>query len=138
MAAWPHGCTIPCRQQCWKGAHREYFRDGWQQELLDLDGIVDRRVDGTAARTGWKLKFADHHRFLINSCGLSFPRKDLEAAWVPIGRKTLKQVPAPPLARRDRKRKVPRCFITRLFASHNPNPVPLSSLVVKNGSSTRL
>jgi hypothetical protein len=40
----------------WKGAYREYWRDGRQQKLLDLDGIVDRRVDGPAARSGWKLR----------------------------------------------------------------------------------
>jgi hypothetical protein len=39
----------------WKGAHREYWRDGKQQKLFDLDGAVDRGVDGAAARTGRKL-----------------------------------------------------------------------------------
>ena len=39
----------------WKGAYREYWRDGWRQKLLDLDGIVDCRVDGSATRSGWKL-----------------------------------------------------------------------------------
>ena len=40
----------------WKGAHREYWRDGRKQKLLDLDGIVDRRADGPAARFVWKLR----------------------------------------------------------------------------------
>jgi hypothetical protein len=39
----------------WKGAHREYWRDGWQQKLLDLDGIMGGGVDGPAACAG-KLK----------------------------------------------------------------------------------
>src|ERR1700720_287867 len=75
-------------------------------------------------------------RSLISSCdGCSLPAGGLSSPGVPIGRKTLKQVPPP---RRDRKRRLPRCFVTRLLASHSPSPVPLSSLVVKNGSSTRL
>jgi hypothetical protein len=36
----------------WKGAHREHWRDGWQQKLLDLDGIMGGGVDGPAARAG--------------------------------------------------------------------------------------
>jgi hypothetical protein len=45
----------------WKGAHREYGKredcgNGRQQKLLDLDGTMDRGVDGPAARAGWKLK----------------------------------------------------------------------------------
>jgi hypothetical protein len=39
----------------WKGAHREYWRDGWQQKLLDLDGSMGGGVDGPAACAG-KLK----------------------------------------------------------------------------------
>jgi hypothetical protein len=36
--------------------HREYWRNGWRQKLLDLDGIVDRGIDGPAARAGGKLR----------------------------------------------------------------------------------
>jgi len=39
----------------WKGAYREHWRDGRQQKLLDLDGIMGGGVDGPAARAG-KLK----------------------------------------------------------------------------------
>jgi hypothetical protein len=55
-AAWPDHCCTYYQEQTWKGAHREYWRDSWQQKLLDLDGIVDRGVDNPAARSGWKLK----------------------------------------------------------------------------------
>lgn len=40
----------------WKGDYREYWRNGRQQKLLDLDGIMDRCVDGPAAGAGWKLE----------------------------------------------------------------------------------
>jgi hypothetical protein len=54
--SWRPSCTIPAQQHRWKGAHREYWRDDGQQKLLDLDGIVDRCVDGPSACAGWKLR----------------------------------------------------------------------------------
>jgi hypothetical protein len=39
-----------------KGAYREYWRSGCRQKLFDLDGIVDRGVNGSAARACRKLE----------------------------------------------------------------------------------
>jgi len=81
------GLTValsPGSNNNWKGAHREYgkredWRNGRQQKLLDLDGIVDRGVDGAAARAGWKLR--------------NFRRQSLAVSIFPIG-ETRRVMPA--------------------------------------------
>jgi len=58
------GLTValsPVSNNNWKGALCEYgkrddWRNGRQQKFLDLDGTMDRGVDGPATRAGWKLK----------------------------------------------------------------------------------
>jgi len=64
-------------------------------------------------------KFSDQRSLTNFSPDFSFSARDLKSLGTPMGRKILKQVPAPTLARRERKRRLPRCFITRLLASHS-------------------